>query len=99
MPKLRFGLRVLLTLPVCVGAFYVGWFSHADQIRVRAERHSTVAKQRGDEIHREISLQRDIRAMKINDSIDLIEHRTRMNAYEHSLQDPIGSRMMPSGAF
>ena len=99
MPKLRFGLRVLLALPVCVAAFYLGWTFHASHLQSQHDRASTIAQQRSDEIQRELSLQHAARAAALRDAVDGMEHRDRMQSYERMLRDPAGARMFPAGSF
>ena len=99
MPKFRFTLRTLLSLPICVAAFYLGWQHHLSSLRTQAENYEAAAKQHSSEIRRELILQSEIRDAKIHDSLDRIEHRYRMKAYKSMIDDPIGTRMMPEGRF
>ena len=99
MPKFKFGLRTLLSLPICVGAFYLGWQAHLNSLRTQAEQHDDAAKQHISEIHRNIAAQDAFRKAEIQDSLDRIEHRHRMKAYESMISDPIGTRMMQEGRF
>ena len=43
MFKLRFGLRLLLILPLCVAASYLGWTTHASSLRLEYERDVELA--------------------------------------------------------
>ncbi len=99
MPKLQFGLRVLLALPVCVVAFYLGWTSHASHVQSQHDQDTTIAQQRSVEVQRELSLQRAVRANALRDSVERMEHRNRIQSYERLLHDPVGAKMFPSGSF
>jgi hypothetical protein len=99
MPKLRFGLRVLLAFPVCVAAFYLGWTSHASHVQSRHDRDSALAQQRSVEVQQELSLQRAARAAALRNAVDGMEHRNRLQSYERMLRDPVGAKMFPAGTF
>jgi hypothetical protein len=99
MPRLRFGLRVLLALPVCVAAFYLGWTSHASHLQSQHDRDATIAQQRSVEVQQELTLQHAARAAALRDAVDGMEHRNRMQSFERMLHDPVGARMSPAGSF
>lgn len=99
MFKLRFGLRFLLALPLCVGAFYLGWTSHASSLRLEHQRDAQLAEQRRTEIIDEMSQQRIVDAMKLNDAVDRNEQRSRLKNFERMIDDPFGARMLPGRAY
>jgi hypothetical protein len=99
MPKFRFGLRVLLALPLCVAAFYCGWTFHTAHLRAQYHYDATVAQQRSSEVRWELSQQRAAKAAALRESVERLEHQNRMQTYERWLKDPIGARMFPPGAF
>jgi hypothetical protein len=99
MPKLRFGLRFLLVLPVCVAAFYLGWARHAAQVRTEYERTAAAAEQRLSELQRELLQRHAARATTLKNSIDALEHSERMQRYQRLLSEPTGATAFPPGAF
>ncbi|WP_182868402.1 hypothetical protein [Stieleria mannarensis] len=99
VPKLRFGLRTLLALPVCVAAFYLGWTSHASHVQSQYARDATLAQQRSDEIQHQLTRQRAARAAAQQDAFEGIEHRKRMQSFERMLRDPAGAKMFPAGTY
>lgn len=98
MPKLRFGLRTLLFLPICVAAFYLGWNAHESYRRVLQSRDDVLARQRRTDLLRELVLHREIKADMLRSSVNRIEHLERMKSYDRFLNDPIGAKMHPEGS-
>ena len=106
MPRVRFGLRLLLALPVCIAAFYGGWNAHRMHLSALHNRDASASLRRQaalwseiEEIRSKQQLHADNMRDDMRDSVDRIEHGERMKAFERMLQDPIKARMFPSGEF
>ena len=93
MPRLRIPLRLLLALPLCVAAFYLGWSNRESHLRGQYERNQAVAEKLRLEMFRELSFQRSANAAALNDAIDQSEHLQRMNTYDRLLRDPAGGQL------
>ena len=95
----RFGLRILLALPLCVAAFYFGWTAHTSHVRSQHNLEKAAAKQQSSDVHRELSHQRAVRDAGFNELIERLEHRERMESYERLLNDPTAVKLQPEVEF
>lgn len=101
-PRLRFGLRSLLLLPVLVAAFYGGWIAHDYQLRrIHRQQEAAALRRRTalyDEIRRLHDEMRRERARLLR-TIEQVEHQERIDSFRSQLNDPVNSRMLPEGRF
>ncbi len=88
MRKPKFGLRLLLTLPLCLGAFYSGWKTHESKVVGMHRAYEASAKQRASVVAAELSRDREVYSARLNNSVDRIEHRQRMQTVRRLLDDP-----------
>ncbi|TWU01692.1 hypothetical protein Pla100_14270 [Neorhodopirellula pilleata] len=88
MRKPKFGLRFLLALPLCVGAFFLGWKAHESKMNAMHKIHDGSAQQRASVVRDELARQQVVRAARLNDSVDRMEHRQRMQTFDRLLNDP-----------
>jgi len=99
MRKPRFVLKVLLAVPICVAAFYVGWTTHATRLKAQFERDSAAAQRRRSDIQEQLAYQREVWEAHLKNSVDHLEQRERMRSFNRLLNDPNASKVLPSGTF
>lgn len=99
MPRIRFGLRLLLAVPACIAAFYGGWNAHDSRVRALHERAAADSEERRAAMWETIRIERQTHAAALRDSVDRIEHDQRVKAFERMLRDPVEAKMFPSGEF
>ena len=88
MKNFRYPLRLLLALPLCVAAFYVGWTTRESRIQSEYLRNRTAAEERRRESFPQIARELAERAAYQNDSLDRIERMQRMKTFDRMMNDP-----------
>jgi hypothetical protein len=84
----RFGLKILLALPLCVAAFYYGYTAHRAHQKSRYDLENDAALKRNADIYSELSHQRAIEANRFQNSVYQREHQEQMQNYHRLLKDP-----------
>ncbi|GAA4462063.1 hypothetical protein GCM10023156_45490 [Novipirellula rosea] len=99
MRKLKFGLRFLLALPLCVAAFFLGWKYHEAKMNALHQVHDGSAQQRASVVRDELAREQLVRAARLNDSIDRMEQRQRMQTFDRLLNDPNAAMLQSERGF
>ena len=100
--RFRYNLRFVLLLPCLVAAFCGGWTAHDYELRRVHQMQDAVARQRRDAMLNEMAREWDAASARrqeyldqVQEALDQIEHRNRMERFRSRINAPTNSRMFP----